>query len=82
MPNGWDEPPHTAPPAGARHIWRSRRARLLAAALTLGVLYLWLTPSSTSLRPAQHNFVSVNGTQAAFLTQPCVACPRTCSPTG
>lgn len=43
--------------------WRTRRIKLLATSLVLVALFVWLGTGTGSLRPAAHNFVSVNGTQ-------------------
>jgi hypothetical protein len=49
--------------AGRMSRWRTGRAKVLAVAVLLGILWLWLGSGSGNLQPAAHHFVRVDGTQ-------------------
>ena len=44
-------------------MWRTRRTKVLAALVLLGILWVWLGSGTGNLQPALHHFVKVDGTQ-------------------
>lgn len=49
--------------AGRMSRWRTGRAKVLAVAVLLGIMWLWLGSGTGNLQPAAHHFVRVDGTQ-------------------
>jgi hypothetical protein len=67
--------------AGGMSPWHTKRAKVLAAVVLLGIVWLWLGSGTGTLQPALHHFVKVEGTQVD-VTSAWVPCCHRYVPTG